>query len=180
MKSSTQKLLKNFKSHQVLIMVAVLVGGYFLYTYSKTKGGVLDSYSDYGGSVGTDAGQPGDYQPSSPSDSNSSPANGLSTNQQGLPPSCVKQNVTDPRDLLPKDSNSEFSQLTPKGSGDLQNVSLLTAGTLQGINTVGTSLRNANLQLRSEPPNPVMDIGPWNNSTITADSNRRDMEIGTH
>ena len=42
----TKKLLKNFKSHQVLILVAIVVGGYFLYTYSKSKGGSLDSYSD--------------------------------------------------------------------------------------------------------------------------------------
>ena len=98
---------------------------------------------------------------------------------RGLPPSCVKQNVTDPKELLPNGGNNEFSKAYPQGSGDLENVSLLTAGTLQGINTVGTSLRNANLQLRSEPANPRMNIGPWNNSTITADSNRRDLEIGT-
>ena len=98
----------------------------------------------------------------------------------GLPPSCVKQNVTNPRELLPKDANSEFSKLNPMGSGDLESVSFLKAGTLNGIDTVGTSLRNANLQLRSEPANPRMNVGPWNNSTITADSNRRDLEIGTH
>jgi len=174
-----KNILKNFKSHQVLILVAIVVGGYFLYTYSKSKAGSVDSYSEIN-EAGAAAGDQNNYQPAGPGGTNvdHASANGMNTNMQGLPPSCVKQNVTDPRELLPKDANSEFSQLNPQGSGDLQNVSLLTAGTLQGINTVGTSLRNANLQLRSEPANPVMNIGPWNNSTITADSNRRDLEIG--
>ena len=178
-KKRKKNLLKNFKSHQVLILVAIVVGGYFLYTYSKSKAGSLDSYTEM--NAAGNAADQNNFQPSGPAGSNSenAPAGGMSTNMQGLPPSCIKQNVTDPRELLPKDANSEFSQLNPQGAGDLQNVSLLTAGTLQGINTVGTSLRNANLQLRSEPANPRMNIGPWNNSTITADSNRRDLEIGS-
>ena len=53
------------------------------------------------------------------------------------------------------------------GSGDLKNVSLLKAGYHIGINTVGQSLRNANLQLRSEPANPQLNVGPWNQTTIT-------------
>ena len=64
------------------------------------------------------------------------------------------------------------------GSGDLKNVSLLKAGWHIGINTVGQSLRNANLQLRSEPVNPQLNTGPWNQSTITADMQRRPLEIG--
>ena len=64
------------------------------------------------------------------------------------------------------------------GAGDLKNVSLLKAGHHIGINTVGQSLRNANLQLRSEPANPQLNVGPWNQSTIAADTMRRPLEIG--
>ena len=64
------------------------------------------------------------------------------------------------------------------GSGDLKNVSLLKAGHHIGINTVGQSLRNANLQLRSEPANPQLNVGPWNQTTITPDMQRRPLEIG--
>jgi len=78
--------------------------------------------------------------------------------------------VSNPVDLLPKDTNSEWSKLNPQGNGNLENVNLLQAGSLTGINTVGTSLRNANLQIRAEPPNPKMEVGPWQNSTITRDS----------
>ena len=176
----SMKFLKKLKSHQLLMIAAIVVGGYFLYTYSQAKRGSLDSYSEIneaGAVAGSD-----EYQPASPhgEHSNNASAKGMSTNVQGLPPSCVRQNVTDPRELLPRDTNSEFSKLNPQGSGELQNVSFLKAGTLKGINTVGTSLRNANLQLRSEPANPRMSVGPWNNSTITADSNRRDLEIGSN
>jgi hypothetical protein len=39
-------------------------------------------------------------------------------------------------------------------------------------------LRNPNLQLRSEPPNPQLKVSPWNQTTIESDLNRRPLEIG--
>lgn len=82
-------------------------------------------------------------------------------------------------DLLPKDSNSEeFSKLNPSGSGPLDNKNFLTSGFHIGINTIGTSLRNANTGIRSEPPNPSDALSPWNNTTITADINRKGFELG--
>jgi hypothetical protein len=83
-----------------------------------------------------------------------------------------------PDDLLPKDENSQWAQLNPRGNGELNNVNLLQAGYLNGINTVGSSLRNANLQLRSEPPNPQSQVSPWLNSTIEPDLMRLPLEIG--
>ena len=103
---------------------------------------------------------------------------GMMTNDHGLPPSCTKQPVVDPRELLPKDTNTKFSQMNPAGAGDIQNVSLLRAGYHIGINTVGQSLRNANLQLRSEPANPQVEAGPWNQTTIGPDLQRRALEVG--
>ena len=83
-------------------------------------------------------------------------------------------------DLLPKDANSKWAKVNPAGAGDIQDQNFLTAGYHIGINTVGQSLRNANLQLRSEPPNPQLNTGPWNQSTITGDKQRRPLEIGSH
>ncbi len=82
-----------------------------------------------------------------------------------------------PTDLLPHDMNSEWSSINP-ASNDLQGVNLLTAGQLIGINTVGNSLRNPNLQLRSEPIIPKADLGPWNQSTMEPDMFRRPLELG--
>jgi len=84
----------------------------------------------------------------------------------------------DPAELLPRDSNSEWTGTS--GSGDIANVNLLDAGHLTGVNTVGSSLRNSNLQLRSEPANPRVDTGPWGGSTIEPDLNRRQLEIGSN
>ena len=71
-------------------------------------------------------------------------------------------------------------ELLPNGGqgGDLSNVNFLKAGYHVGINTVGTSLRNANLQVRSEPPNPQNQVSPWLNSTISPDLMRVPLEIG--
>lgn len=84
-----------------------------------------------------------------------------------------------PSDLLPKDVNSEWSNVNP-ASNDLKNLNLLTADQVIGINTVSSSLRNANYQLRSEPIIAKKDIGPWGNSTIQPDTFRRPLEIGTY
>lgn len=80
------------------------------------------------------------------------------------------QSAPGPSDLLPSDQQ--------KGGGGLSNVNLLRAGYHAGINTVGSSLRNANLQVRSEPPNPQVQVSPWGNTTIQPDLMRVPLEIG--
>ena len=107
-----------------------------------------------------------------------SSANGVQTSQPGLPSSCSQPSIQNPADLLPKDSNEGWAQLNPAGKGELANVNLLKSGYHIGIDTVGQSLRNANLQIRSEPPNPQLNVGPWNQSTITSDYIRPPLEIG--
>ena len=133
-----------------------------------------------GGDFASCCNQQGPAQPSSPLGQNEHPSSvtGLQTNMHGLPPSCTRQQVANPAQLLPRDNNNEFSKMNPMGAGDVANVSLLKAGYHIGINTVGQSLRNANLQLRSEPANPQLKVGPWNTSTIGPDFNRRPLEIG--
>ena len=95
----------------------------------------------------------------------------------GLPPNCSGQANINPADLLPKDNNSSWN-LKPMGSGDFLGVNLLSAGHLIGADTIGSSLRNANLQVRSEPPNPQLQVSPWMNTTIEPDPFRAPLEIG--
>ena len=66
----------------------------------------------------------------------------------------------------------------PVGEGILKGVNLLDAGYHVGVNTVGQSLRNANQQLRSEPPNPQVSVSPWLNTTIGPDLSRKPLEEG--
>lgn len=93
------------------------------------------------------------------------------------PAGCYPRDQLTPSELLPKDQNSVWAQQNPMGTGSLKGKNFLSAGALIGVNTVGQSLRNANLQLRSEPPNPQVPISVFNNSTIEPDVNRRDFEV---
>ena len=82
------------------------------------------------------------------------------------------------QDLLPQDKSSTWASVNPEGQGSLANQNFLQSGYHIGINTVGQNLRNANLQLRSEPPNPQVQVSPWLQTTIEPDVGRRPMEIG--
>lgn len=200
------KTLKNLCSNHMVILtvVAALVLIYFVNNYSAQKGIIQSGMTNSSGIHVTNdvlnavnapnvpqtnqvAGNaasccaPGaPAGPAAPLGQNAGPAGvtGVKTDMHGLPPSCTRQPVVDPKQLLPKDGNNQFSKMNPMGAGDVANVSLLKAGYHIGINTVGQSLRNANLQLRSEPANPQLNVGPWNTSTIGPDFNRRPMEIG--
>jgi hypothetical protein len=94
------------------------------------------------------------------------------------PANCYPKDQINPSELLPNDPNSKWAQVNPMGQGDIAGKNYLSAGALIGVNTIGQSLRNANYQLRSDPPNPQVKVSIWNQSTIEADVNRRPLEIG--
>ena len=82
-------------------------------------------------------------------------------------------NAVQPGDLLPKTNNSwGSSSQSVQIPGNL-----LSPTYLAGIDTINGSLRNPNLQIRSEPPNPVTNVSIWNQSTITPDYIRPPLEI---
>jgi len=94
--------------------------------------------------------------------------------------SCFPQDILSSDDLLPKADAEAIKQFTEDqsiGDGILKGVNFLGAGYHVGVNSVGQSLRNANLQLRSEPPNPQTQISPWLNSSIAPDLQRRPLEL---
>jgi hypothetical protein len=93
------------------------------------------------------------------------------------PAGCYPRDQLSAGELLPRDGSSVWAQQNPLGPGSLKGKNFLSAGALIGINTVGQSMKNANLQLRSEPPNPQVAISIFNNSTIEPDFNRRPLEI---
>jgi hypothetical protein len=93
------------------------------------------------------------------------------------PANCYPKNQLAPQELLPNDPNSKWAQVNPMGSGDIAGKNFLNAGSLIGVNTVGQSLRNASWDLRSEPPNPQVQVSPWMQSTIEPELQRRPLEI---
>lgn len=174
-KSFKKFMIKNMSSIIVFVMavlgLSVLMSN-FNSNKTKTSSGMTvqsdtETEVDVGPSASKPLGQNGDFETVSPTvDSEDSTTPGVSV------PTC------DPVDLLPADNNNEWAKLNPTGSGDLDSVNLLSAGHHSGIDTVGSSLRNANLQLRSEPANPRKDVGPWNITTIEPDLMRLPLEIG--
>lgn len=81
-------------------------------------------------------------------------------------------------DLLPKDAaNSKWAQVVPAGQGDVKDQNFLTAGFHIGIDTIGQSHKNSNLQIRPEFPNPKIAVGPWMNSSIEPDQYRKHCDL---
>ena len=77
--------------------------------------------------------------------------------------------------LLPKEvAKGDFGEFAP--SEMLAGQNFLDPRQQIGFpETIGGALRNANQQVRAEPPNPK-DSFVWNNSTITAADQRRALE----
>jgi hypothetical protein len=96
--------------------------------------------------------------------------------------SCYPQNTLGPGDLLPSGESKQiqdFNNTYPVGEGILKGVNFLDAGFHVGVNTIGQSLRNANLNLRAEPQNPQVKVSPWMNSTIAPDLSRKSLDDET-
>ena len=165
----------------VLLIVAYGVSLFAGYLTSKGSSGYESNKTMPQQYRNTNSQMSASVQPSEPLGQNEvfASANGTQTSMPGLPSSCSQPSIQNPAELLPKDSNSQWAQLNPSGKGELANVNLLKAGYHIGIDTIGQTLRNANLQIRSEPPNPQLYVGPWNTSTIEPDFMRVPLELGS-
>jgi len=83
-----------------------------------------------------------------------------------------------PEDLLPNDDAADqWASVNPIGVGSLELKNMVESAQHLGVDTQSNSLRNANQQLRSEPPNPIQTVSIWNNSTMGPDMFRRPLEI---
>ena len=169
----------------LFILLVLLVGIVFLGVYSGSKWAASVSGMDSGIDMSEEEKMleesGANYEASKPLGTNEEYAKveGITTNTAGLSQSCASVSTVDPSDLLPKDNNSEWAQMNPSGEGEIGNVNLLKAGYHNGINTVsGGAMRNANLQLRSDPPIAKEQVSPFLQSTIEPDTSRLPLEIG--
>lgn len=176
------KELSNFiKSNGmwIFIVVVIVLIIWALNNYSGKKGLNRDGYA--GSSV----------KPAAPSGSFAQSNQQLGGSGAGMttsgsvpstvaanPGNYVAQPVANPADLLPKDQNSEWSKLNPISNSNPMIPDLLQAGSLIGLDTIGQTLKNANLQLRSDPVIVKQNVGPWNNSTYEPDLGRVPLELG--
>ena len=188
MSASFKKLWNNYGIGSIVIFIIFLYVLSMLYRYFVNKGragsegnvGFPSSSGRVTKNIAFQNNNQGAVQPSNPLGQNEvfASVQGGNATGQGIPSACNKPNIQNPADLLPQDKNSQWAQLNPAGKGDLANINLLKAGYHIGIDTIGQTLRNANLQIRSEPPNPQINTGPWNLSTIEPDFMRPPLELG--
>ena len=139
-----------------------------MFSYSNTKVSIYDTLED---------GQSKEKMQEQPTVNDTSAQNVQPASpQEGY----AVQPVANPADLLPHDQNSQWSALNPvaMNQGSVAMPDLLQAGYHIGLDTIGQTLRNANLQLRSDPIIQKQDIGPWNQSTIEPDLARVPLEVG--
>jgi hypothetical protein len=178
-----RELQKTFKAHHVLLLLGGIILIYVLYNYSSNKNFSPENLVPKNRRSGSGApSQSGNGQQLSGANDGTfyvdyAPVNSNDGNLAGLPSNCTGQNTNAPSDLLPSDNNGSWG-MKPQGSGDFLGVNFLNSGYLIGVDTVGSTLRNANLQLRSEPPNPQIAVSPWSNSTIETDPFRVPLELG--
>ena len=158
---------KFFTPQRLFILVVFSVLAWFLMSYSDAKSFRLDSMETGTNSKGAVADSNGDV-----ADSKGGVAD---SNGVGVPSSGC-----DPNGLLPIDTNSQWSSLNPANmtQGCILNGDMLQAGYHIGLDTIGQTMKNANLQLRSDPIIPKQEVGPWNQSTYEPDYGRIPLEVG--
>jgi len=168
-------LERNVQPKHIIVFLGAIVLAYAIFTYSGQKFELPSEPL----SVNPDARQATSSNNVMSSGGNGYTAVNAMTGQGGAPPaSATNMVVANPSDLLPRDTNNQWGSLNPAGSGDLSGQNLLSATFLTGIDTIGNTMKNANLQIRSEPPNPQLNVGPWNQSTFAPDLMRTPLELG--
>ena len=174
------KSFKNLKDEHILGIVGLVFLVVALYKYSENKNLFQAGMTQGRGpltSAPVNSPPPTNNVMGASASNNYAPVNGGSGPNVSNGGVTMNKPINNPSDLLPSDANSSWSSLNPVA--DLKNINLLNPTQLVGINTQGSSLRNANLQLRSEPPNPRSNTNcPWNVSTIEEDKFRKPLEIG--
>jgi len=172
--SVMKKFPKGLKPEYILGIITLVVVGLALFNYSEQKNIYQSPMTSGPSNLG--------FSDVIPNQVSSQTINGQQNNVSAVSSNSnvINKAVSNPSDLLPNDTNNSWANMNPVGNADLRNVNLLNPTQLTGINTQGSSLRNPNLQLRSEPPNPRMNTNcPWNISTIEGDQFRKTLEIGS-
>ena len=153
------KMFKKLETSHILACVAFLVLLWALMNYSNSKSTMGFNSNSGSATVSAPAGVAGEM----PDMAQMVPQS--SNNQENGPRPSVSAN-----DLLPKGATDMST------TQQLGGMNFLKAGSHVGVNTVSSSLRNANYQLRADPVIAKQNVSPWSNSTIEQDLERKPLE----
>jgi hypothetical protein len=161
LKNITDGLARVFTPQRLLTLIIFIVFAWMLLSYADNKGLSLEGVED-----GSNTKQELPIMPD--------------VQQQEDSRRPVASTIASSSELLPADQHSEWAALNPvsMNSGNIITPDLLQAGYHVGLDTIGQTMKNANLQLRSDPIIPKVDVGPWNQSTYEPDYARVPLEIG--
>jgi hypothetical protein len=162
LKNITDGFARVFTPQRLLTLIIFIVFAWMLLSYADNKGLSLEGVED-GSSLQQELPMMPDVQ----------------HNQEDSRRPAAST-VAAPSELLPSDQNSQWAALNPvsMNGGNIMSGDLLQAGYHIGLDTIGQTMKNANLQLRSDPIIPKVDVGPWNQSTYEPDYARVPLEIG--
>lgn len=152
----------------IMILVSLGVVGLLLFAYNEGKSfRPYDSFTNGGGGG------------ENPFSSNMNQLTVAASDQQSAsaPTDAVTSQpnklgeVSNSGSLLPKDSNSQWSDLNPTSNTDgIMLPDMLVAGAQYGI--LGPTMKNANLQIRSDPQiEKNENLSPWGISSYDASNN---------
>lgn len=170
-------ILEMIQKNDMLKVILILVAVYFFMKYYNREG--LDN-------VAGAKGVPVIVPPSQPAVAQAdvkalaAPVLAKTEQQKQVEKVVAGANQLTANDLLPKyDDANDFAKQNPV-SKLLQEQNFLQAGYHMGINTVIQSNKIPYLDIRSCPPIPKADVGPFNNSSYEqpVGANRRFLEIG--
>lgn len=165
---------KSDMAKYLFVAIVIAIVGYSLMNYSSAKGLVSETLVGSSVSPNDDSTMTAGVQGARPAQLVETPSEIVS----GGNTEYSLSNTANPDELLPVDKNSEFAKLNPVNSGKVDLPDMLQAGSLIGIDTIGQTLKNPNLQLRSDPVISKQQVGPWNNSTFEPDLARVPLELG--
>jgi hypothetical protein len=176
-------ILEMIQKNDMLKVILILVAVYFFMKYYNREG--LDNVTGMEASLSYQplVSQPLVSQPrvtQAELSSIASPVLETSVQQEQVEKIVAGSSQLSAGDLLPMyDDANDFAKQNPV-SKLLQEQNFLQAGYHMGINTVIQSNKIPYLDIRSCPPIPKQEVGPFNNSSFEqpAGSNRRFLEIG--
>jgi hypothetical protein len=173
------------KSSQTRLMLAlggVLLVGYLLTNYSSAKTLVGEGMESVSGALGiqgplSNSGphgvsthrETGDFHPTEK----------LQTRAPTSQATYTEMSLS-AEELLPKGGlGASWAAVNPTSMSDLKGQNFLDAGyhTNTAVAGVSQTSRNASWDVRSEPPNPQIKVGPFLNSTIEANPFKRGLDV---
>lgn len=169
---SLTNFVKSENAKWIFVAAVVFIMIYSIMSYSSGKDLVRDNYD--GMHSQQTAASNDQLQPANYGDDKASVEQSMDVSNYQM------ADTANPDQLLPKDENSKWGDMNPVStSADGQAMpDLLNAVSRVGVDTIGQTMKNANLQLRSDPTIQKQNIGPWNNSTYEPDLARIPLELG--